>query len=66
MKSTETTILSARDEFAAHRTVVQADYRTAAAQANYNARMYALQARFDREAATIMASFVAEIARSKT
>jgi hypothetical protein len=63
---TEATITSARDQIAAQKFDVAAhDHRVAAAQENLDARMRALQARFDRDAAAIRASFVAEIAGSR-
>jgi hypothetical protein len=63
VKNTETATISARDQIAAGKFngAAQADYRAEAAQANFNARMQALQARFDRDAASIRAAFVAEI-----
>jgi hypothetical protein len=64
MKNTETTIVSARDQLAAQKfnATTLDDHRVAAAQTNFDARMRALEARFDRDAASIRASFVAEIA----
>jgi hypothetical protein len=64
MKNTETTIVSARDQLAAQKFngTAQADHRVVVAQENFDARMRALEARFDRDAASIRAAFVAEIA----
>jgi hypothetical protein len=61
-KNSETHLVSARDEIATRRLASQADHRTVTAQENFNARMHALEARFDRDAASIRAAFVAEIA----